>query len=49
MVICNLGEENAVTTNGQEYYLWSHRNILHLIVMMLLQFCVITKNIKLQT
>lgn len=28
MVICNLGEENAVTTNGLEYSLWSHRNIL---------------------
>lgn len=49
MVICNLGEENAMITNGQEYSLWSYRNVLQFDVMILLQFCVITKNIKLQT
>lgn len=50
MAICNLGEENAVTTKGQEYSLWSHRNTLQFdsydasIIL-----CYFTKNIKLQT
>lgn len=36
MVICNLGEENAVTTNGQENPFGVIEIFYNLIVMMLL-------------